>query len=237
MKSTNKKKSDLLLIVPAYNEQECIEPVIRNLEENYPQYDYVIINDGSADSTSAIAHRCGFNIVDLPINLGLTGAFQTGLRYAREHGYRYAVQFDADGQHKPDFIDALTEQIEKGSDIAIASRFVTEKKPFTSRMIGSRLIEWAIWMTTGKKIKDPTSGMRIYSEKIIQNFDRDVNLTPEPDTIAYLLKSGYRVDEVQAQMEERMAGESYLKPAKAARYMIVMLTSILLIQPFRRRKK
>ena len=101
------KSSDLLIIIPAYNEEGSIENVVDNIIRNYSQYDYVIINDGSKDRTSAICHANGYNIVDLPVNLGLAGAFQTGLRYAYEQGYKKAVQFDADGQHLPEYISVL----------------------------------------------------------------------------------------------------------------------------------
>ena len=98
------KSSDLLIIIPAYNEEASIVSVVDNIIQNYSQYDYVIINDGSKDQTSEISHAKGYNIVDLPVNLGLAGAFQTGLRYAYEKGYKKAVQFDADGQHLPEYI-------------------------------------------------------------------------------------------------------------------------------------
>ena len=101
------KSSDLLIIIPAYNEEGSIQTVVDNIIQNYPQYDYVIINDGSRDRTSEICHKNGYNIIDLPVNLGLAGAFQTGLLYAYQNGYEKAVQFDADGQHLPEYIAAL----------------------------------------------------------------------------------------------------------------------------------
>lgn len=136
--------SDLLIIIPAYNEEGSIENVVNNIIQNYPQYDYVIINDGSRDKTSQICHENHYNIVDLPVNLGLAGAFQTGLRYAYEHGYNKAVQFDADGQHLPEYIQSLEEKINDGFDLVIGSRFVTEKRPNSLRMLGNILISSAI---------------------------------------------------------------------------------------------
>ncbi len=147
----------LLLIIPAYNEEENIERVVENIKTNYSQYDYVVINDGSKDNTSKICHEKGYNIIDLPVNLGLAGAFQTGMKYAYYNNYDYALQFDADGQHKPEYINALYEEIVKGYDIVIGSRFVIERKPFSARMLGNRLISCAIKITTRKKITDPTS--------------------------------------------------------------------------------
>ena len=126
----------VLVIIPAYNEELNIKKVVSNLIDHYPQYNYVVVNDGSADSTSQICHQEGYNIIDLPVNLGLAGAFQTGLKYADQEGYDCAIQFDADGQHRPEYIEDLLKEIENGYDIVIGSRFVTEKKPFSMRMLG-----------------------------------------------------------------------------------------------------
>ncbi len=225
----------ILVIIPAYNEEENIEHVVNNMIEKYPQYDYVVINDGSKDSTSDICHKNNYNIVDLPINLGLTGAFQTGLKYADLKGYDYAVQIDADGQHNPDYIADMLKKAEEGYDIVIGSRFVTEKKPWSPRMAGSRLIEMAIRITTGKKVSDPTSGMRIYNKKMIHEFAQNINYGPEPDTISFLLKQGVSVESVQVTMEERMAGKSYLSFGRSISYMMRMMIAILLINNFRKR--
>lgn len=225
----------ILVIIPAYNEEENIEHVVNNMIEKYPQYDYVVINDGSKDSTSDICHKNNYNIVDLPINLGLTGAFQTGLKYADLKEYDYAVQIDADGQHNPDYIADMLKKAEEGYDIVIGSRFVTEKKPWSPRMAGSRLIEMAIRITTGKKVSDPTSGMRIYNKKMIHEFAQNINYGPEPDTISFLLKQGVSVESVQVTMEERMAGKSYLSFGRSVSYMMRMMIAILLINNFRKR--
>ena len=108
-----------LVIIPAYNEEENIVRVVENLKNNYPMYDYVVINDGSADSTAKICRKYGYELVDLPVNLGLAGAFQTGLKYAYRKGYDYAIQFDADGQHRPEFIAPMLDKIQEGYDIVI----------------------------------------------------------------------------------------------------------------------
>ena len=227
--------SDLLIIIPAYNEEGSIENVVNNIIHNYPHYDYVIINDGSRDKTSQICHENHYNIVDLPVNLGLAGAFQTGLRYAYEHGYKKAVQFDADGQHLPEYIQGLEEKINDGFDLVIGSRFVTEKRPNSLRMLGNILISSAIKLTTGKTIKDPTSGMRMFSEDLIKEFALNINYGPEPDTVSYLIRNGVKVAEAQVRMEDRQAGESYLTLSRSIKYMTHMFVSILLIQNFRKR--
>lgn len=227
----------VLVIIPAYNEEENIERVVTHLSEQYPQYDYVIINDGSKDDTAKICRRNNYEIIDLPVNLGLSGAFQTGMKYAYRNGYDCAVQFDADGQHRPEYIEAMMQKMEEGYDMVIASRFVEEKKPWAARMIGSRLIAGAIRLTTGAKITDPTSGMRMFNRKLIKVLALNINFGPEPDTVSYLIRMGAKVTEIQASMDERIAGESYLNLVNSVKYMARMLISILLIQIFRDRKK
>ena len=231
------RKSQVLVIIPAYNEEDNIVNVTEQFREKYTQYDYVIVNDGSNDHTADICIENKYNILNLPINLGLAGAFQTGMKYAYENGYEYAIQFDADGQHMPEYIDSMLEEMKNGCDIVIGSRFVTEKKPHSMRMLGSDLISLAIQMSTGKKIKDPTSGMRMYNKNMISKFANSINYGPEPDTISHLLRNDAIIGEVQVYMQERTAGESYLKPFKAMAYMIRMLCSILIIQNFRKREK
>ena len=225
----------LLIVIPAYNEEGSIERVVDDLIQNYPQYDYVVVNDGSRDRTAAICRSRGYRLIDLPVNLGLAGAFQTGLRYAAEHGYDCAMQLDADGQHLPRYVAPMLEKLEAGADIVIGSRFVTVLKPRTLRMVGSYLISWAIRLTTGQPICDPTSGMRMFNRRLLEEFAQNLNYGPEPDTISYLIKNGAVVKEVQVKMAERTAGESYLNFARSVQYMIKMGLSILLIQWFRKR--
>lgn len=180
--------------------------------------------------------KSGYEIIDLPINLGLAGAFQTGLKYAYLKNYDYAMQMDADGQHLPEYIEALIKKINEGYDIVIGSRFVTEKKPKSMRMLGSNMISWAIHMTTGVRVMDPTSGMRIFNRNMIKEFASNINYGPEPDTISFLLKQGAKIGEVQVKMAERIAGESYLNFTKSIWYMTKMLISIIVLQNFRKRK-
>lgn len=227
--------SKLLIVIPAYNEAENIVRVVQDLIDHYPQYDYVVVNDGSRDRTAALCRAHGFKLIDLPVNLGLAGAFQTGLRYAAENGYDCALQFDGDGQHQPRFIAPMLKLLEGGADIVIGSRFITVKKPKSLRMLGSYLISWAIRLTTGRAICDPTSGMRMYSRRMLEEFAQNLNYGPEPDTISYLIKNGAVVRELQVEMSERAGGVSYFNFARSVEYMLKMGLSILLIQWFRKR--
>lgn len=227
--------SKLLIVIPAHNEEANIERVVEGLRQGYPQYDYVVVNDGSRDKTAAICRANGYRLIDLPVNLGLAGAFQTGLRYAAEHDYDCAMQLDADGQHRPEYIAPMLKALENGADIVIGSRFLTVKKPKTLRMVGSYFISWSIRLTTRRAICDPTSGMRMFNRAMLEEFAQNLNYGPEPDTLSYLIKNGATVQEVQVEMDERTAGHSYFNLWTSAQYMIKMSLSILLIQWFRKR--
>lgn len=226
----------VLILIPAYNEAESIERVVTHLTEHYPQYDYVVINDGSTDATRKICVRNQYHILDLPVNLGLSGAIKGGMRYANYYGYDYALQLDGDGQHDPAYIEDMIREMEKTNcDIVIGSRFKEEQKPFSSRMMGSRILTAAIWITTkGRYISDVTSGMRLFNKKMIKRLGYDMDYGPEPDTLAYLLNRGVLIREVPVRMHERMAGRSYLDFKSSVWYMMKMLFSILLFQWFRR---
>lgn len=177
-------------------------------------------------------------MVSLPINYGLTSGIQVGMKYAKKYDYDIAIQFDGDGQHDARYLKKLVDEIEKnGIDVAIGSRFVEEKKPFTMRMLGSRVISTAIKLTTWKKITDPTSGMRAFNRKAIDMFCSNASLTPEPDTVVFMIKRGLKVKEVQVQMRDREFGESYLNAFKSIKYMVNMMLSILFIRSFTRKEK
>lgn len=224
----------VLLVIPAYNEEKNIEQVVDELVNHFPDLDYLVVNDGSTDRTAAICREKGYHLLDLPMNLGLAGCFQAGMKYAYYHEYACAIQFDGDGQHRPEYIRDMMKKMDEGYDIVIGSRFVDRPKDYSIRMIGSRLIGLAIRLTTGVRISDPTSGMRLFSREMIREFALNLNYGPEPDTVSWLLKQGAKIAEVPVEIIERQGGESYLKPMTALRYMIRMLLSILLIQNFRR---
>lgn len=223
-----------LVVIPAYNEEESIASTVMELERVAPALDFIVINDGSTDRTCQICRSNGYPLINLPVNLGLTCAFQAGLRYARRKGYDAAVQLDADGQHRPEYLEALIDVMERtGADIVIGSRYVSRPKPASARMIGSRLISMFIKLTTGASLSDPTSGMRLYRATVFNAFcDRD-DFGPEPDSIASLIHDGAMVRECQVEMRERMAGRSYLSMTRSIEYMFHVCTSILFLQWFR----
>ena len=221
----------ILIIVPAYNEALNIVGVIKDITEN-TDYDYVIVNDASNDGTKKICEEKNYNVLTSPTNLGLTSGIQLGMKYAYKNNYDIAIQFDGDGQHEAKYLPQLVKAIEEGEcEIAIGSRFVNKNKPHTIRMIGSNVISRCIKFTTGKTIKDPTSGMRAYDKEIIKKFATN---SPEPDTIAYLIKKGVKIKEIQVEMKERKHGKSYLTIGKAMKYMISILFSILFVKKFQK---
>ena len=201
---------------------------------NAPEFDFVVINDGSHDCTLSICENLGCNIINMPINCGLTVGFQTAARYAVDHDYDYMVQFDADGQHRPEYIVKLVNAaLANRADIVIGSRFLTVRKDRSLRMVGSRMITVLIKMLTGTRISDPTSGFRLFKRSVLEKYYYDNTLNPEPETIALFLKQGYSISEVQVEMRERQGGESYLNPVRSIQYMLRVFVTLLIVQWFR----
>lgn len=224
----------VLVAIPAFNEEECIEKTVVELESVPDEFDFIVINDGSRDATLDICRQLRCNVIDLPINCGLTVGFQTAARYAVDHGYDYMIQFDADGQHRPEYIVKLVEKaLVDNADIVIGSRFLTVRKDKSLRMLGSRMITVLIKMLTGTRVSDPTSGFRLFKRSILERFYYDNSLNPEPETIALFLKQGYSVSEVQVEMRERQGGESYLNPVRSVQYMARVFATLLIVQWFR----
>lgn len=230
----------VLLIIPAYNEEESIASTINSVRNfmstevlNF-HLDYIVVNDGSKDRTPEIVKEMNVDLINLRTNLGLTGGFGAGMKYAHRHDYDYVIQFDADGQHLPDYIPEMVTAARKGNNIVVGSRFVDEKRPKSLRMLGNTMISTAIKMTTGQTINDPTSGMRLFDKKAIEFYVKTANMAPEPETISYLIKKKFKVKEVQVTMQDRLAGESYLNLRRSIEYMTRVAISILVLQPFRK---
>ena len=227
----------VLIIIPAYNEEKNLKRVIGHLQQVCPQFDYVIVNDGSTDGTEKVCRQNQFRHISLPVNLGLTGAVRAGMRYASQKGYDMALQFDADGQHLPEYIQDMVDcMTQTNCDVVIASRYFGCRMPFRMRTVGAKMITAVIRLTTGRHLSDPTSGMRLYNRRIIEQFIKDENNAPEPDTLSYLIRLGADIREVKVEMDERTEGQSYLTPVNASKYMIHMMMSICVFQWFRDRK-
>lgn len=220
----------VLIIIPAYNEQDNIVNTIHDISSTLETCDYLVINDCSTDNTANILDENHFNHIDLPVNLGLSGAVQAGYKYAYINGYDCAVQFDGDGQHEAKFIPEMIQKIENGADIVIGSRFLNKKKDLSLRMIGSRILTFLIKMKTHKTITDPTSGMRMLNRKMLFDYAYTMNRDPEPDTLVLQFRHNAKIEEIQVSMKPRLGGASmYNQLWPSAKYMISMILSIIFL--------
>lgn len=222
----------VLVIIPAYNEEESITDVIFSVKSLYPDFDVLVINDASTDETGALAEKSNQAIViNLPFNLGIGGAVQCGLKYASKYNYQYALQFDADGQHLITEIDKIYRPVLNGeSDCMIGSRFVQEDesfRPSSIRMIGIRMLRFFSYLYTKQKITDQTSGFRAFNRKAIEflaeHYPGDY---PEPAVIILLAKNGFSIKEVFTQMRERQGGVSSIPLWRGPYYIIRVLLSM-----------
>ena len=228
----------ILLIIPAYNEADSLPSLLTELVD-YPQYDIVVINDASKDDTAKVAAQYNVPCVSLPVNLGLSGAVQTGFLYATEYQYDVCIQIDGDGQHVPAEIAKLVKKMEEGNDIVIGSRFLENNGKYEQsffRSFGAKYLTFLIKAFSGLKLTDPTSGMRAFRRNIFVKMAYETNERPEPDTILAYARRKKKIVEVQVDMRERMAGESYLRLPQAIRYMVENTLSCFFVV-FKVRKK
>ena len=221
----------VLLIIPAYNEEKNIERVVDNIIQNYPQYDYIVINDGSSDATRDVCKARGYQFLNLSINLGIGGAVQTGYKYAKDKGYEIAVQIDGDGQHDIAYLENMLPALENGeADVVIGSRFI-EKEGFQSsatRRMGIKILSFLIFICTGRRIKDVTSGFRAVNKKFIDIYARYYPTDyPEPEAIVAAVMNKGIIKEHPVIMREREQGESSINFVKSIYYMIKVSLAIL----------
>ena len=232
-------KEKVLLIIPAYNEEDNIlktyNTIVEYNKKNKTNYDVIVINDGSRDNTENILMDNNINHITLIHNLGIGGAVQTGYKYAYEHDYDIAIQFDGDGQHDVRYVKNLIEPIilEK-ADFTIGSRYIdknsSEFKSTLARQMGIKIISWVIKLMTKKKIYDTTSGFRACNRKVMREFVNSYPIEyPEPVTTTELLKKGYKVLEVPVNMHKREGGTSSIRCFKNVYYMINVLLSIFTV--------
>lgn len=226
------EKSRILIIIPAFNEEENIIQVVKRLKEGASGCDYLIVNDGSTDDTLYICKDAHFHYLDLPINMGIGGAVQAGYIYAYKNGYDIAVQMDGDGQHDVAYLEKLLEPIRKDeADIVIGSRFL-EKEGFqssVSRRAGINILSFLILLTTGRRIKDVTSGYRAVNRRFIEIYSRDYPMDyPEPEAIVSAIMHRGRVCEVPVRMKAREGGVSSITFRKSVYYMFKVTLAILI---------
>lgn len=233
-----------LIIIPAFNEAESLPNLISDILSLNDNYDYVIINDGSGDKTKQLCADREFSVIHLPINSGIGVAVQTGYKYALENEYDIAIQIDGDGQHDVNYLAKVVSVIENGeADVAIGSRFIM-KEGFQSsgaRRLGIQLLSIIIWLCTGVKVKDVTSGFRAVNKEFIRIFAEDYSKDyPEPEAIVTVKMYGGEIKEVPVVMKERENGTSSITIWKSVYYMIKVTLAILikrLSYGVRRKKK
>lgn len=218
----------VLLIIPAYNEEASILDVVRGIEK--AGYDYVVVIDGATDRTLDICRDNRLNYIDLPINMGIGGAVQTGHMYALRHGYDIDIQVDGDGQHDISYVPDLVEAIQNGADLAIGSRFVEQTDGFQSsgaRRAGINWLKRCIKHVTGLTIYDSTSGFRASDRRAIELFAKSYPSDyPEPESIVAAYNHGLVVREVPVKMRERQGGKSSINLRRSIYYMIKVTLAI-----------
>jgi len=221
-----------LIIIPAFNEERNIAHVITSIRKECPFCDILVVNDGSWDGTGRIAGGLGVMVVDLPYNLGIGGAMQTGYRYASMNHYDIAVQVDGDGQHPADQIKQLVQVISEGTaDMALGSRFVVNGgyRPSKSRLMGMKYFSFLLSLILRQKVYDTTSGFRAVNKKVFDFFSRVYPEDyPEVEALLLIHKSGFRVKEVSIDMKERLGGMSSITPFRSLYYMVKVSLAIFI---------
>lgn len=222
----------ILIIVPAYNEEASLPGVIQDLREHMPSVHVVVVNDGSQDRTALIARELGVTILDLPFNLGIGGAMQTGYHYAMRNDYDIAVQFDGDGQHLAEEIKKLIEPLSaEKTDIVIGSRFLTAgayKTP-VFRKLGIRIFTCVLSRVLDIPVTDSTSGFRAVNRRVIEFFSKTYpDDYPEVESLILLHKMNLRMTEVDVSMSKRTGGRSSITPMRSVYYMTKVLMAIFI---------
>lgn len=224
----------ILAVIPAYNEERNIQKVIRDIKHHNLDIDILVINDGSTDNTYREAKASGAMVINLPHNLGIGGAVQTGYIYANRSGYDVVIQVDGDGQHDPKDLMKLVEVIQSDqADLVIGSRFLEETNYKSSLMrgIGIRFFSKLVSLLCGTSYYDTTSGYRAANRNVIDLFSayypKDY---PEVETIVYAYRKGIRVKEVPVDMKKRQGGKSSITPLKSI-YYLFKVTIALILQP------
>jgi glycosyltransferase involved in cell wall biosynthesis len=226
-----------LAIVPAYNEQDSIATVLEEIRTAEPDLHVVVVNDASIDGTAAVAERAGATVLNLPFNLGIGGAMQTGYQYALEHGFELAIQVDGDGQHDPREIGRVLEPILDGrADLVVGTRFVEGGgyRGTRLRRVGIHFFAAIVSLMVRQRVSDTTSGFRAVNRKTLRLFAAQYPSDyPEVESIVLLSRHGLRMLEVPVQMRVRETGSSSITALRSIYYMVKVLLA-LFIGLFRR---
>jgi glycosyltransferase involved in cell wall biosynthesis len=222
----------LIAVVPAWNEAGAIGAVVEEIGRVDPEIVVVVVDDASTDDTAAVAEAQGAVVLRLPFNVGIGGAVQTGLRYARDEGYELAVRLDGDGQHDAGEIPKILAPLDAGeADVVIGSRFVDAngnyRPPFARRM-GIRVFARLVSLLGGQRVTDTTSGFTALNRAGIELFAAEYpHDYPEVEATLVALRSGLRLAQVQVQMRERVAGTSSITFVRSLYYIVKVMLALL----------
>lgn len=228
--------SDTLVVIPAYNEEKAIAGVVSSIKALYPEFDIMVVNDGSRDDTARCAQAAGAIVLSHPFNMGYGVSLQTGYKFAVRNDYHFVAQMDGDGQHDPKGIGKLLETVRSGvSDIALGSRFHEQSayRPSAVRLMGIRLFRFMLRVLSGRDIKDVTTGFQAMNRRVLDVFVSDAFPCdyPDADVILLLTRLGFNIREVPVTMYPSLSGKSMHKsPLKALYYIFKMFLSMILTQ-------
>ncbi len=220
-----------IVIVPAFNEAESIARVVEEVVRSLPDFDVVVIDDGSTDLTASRVPDSA-TVITLPFNLGIGAAMQTGYRFAAEHNYDVAIQVDGDGQHPASEIVALLEAMQQDdADLVIGSRFLEPGgyRQGAARAVGSRVLRWLLRALTGRTYTDCTSGFRAANRAMIRAFSHWYpDDYPEPEIVLLAHRAGFRVTETPVRMEPRVSGRTSIPLVCGVYYVLKVAVALLL---------
>jgi len=223
--------ADTVIVLPAFNEEESLGGLLREIRQHVPDYPVVVVNDGSTDRTTEIAASEGARVLDLPCNLGVGGAVQAGFRYAFEEGFEYAIRCDGDGQHPPSEIPKLVQGMrEKNVDLIIGSRFLKDEGYTSTRFRQCAIAGLSVLLSVicRRRVTDPTSGFQMLNRVLLCFFSRSYPIDyPEPEALALMRRQGYDYAEVPAKFRERTAGQSSISGWGTAYYAVKVFLALL----------
>lgn len=222
---------EVLVIIPCYNEQDNIEKSVHNLVQDY-HYNFIVIDDCSSDNSLAIIKKHQWNYIHNDVNLGLSKSFRKGVQYALEHGYKYVIQYDGDGQHNAKDIINMIVFAQKGYDLVLTSRYYSMHNLTRKKVLAHKLLRFVVWLRTHEKITDPTCGLRLFNWIAMQYYVNNPKLEVEPSTIAYLLaRKKLKMKEVQTTVFRREAGNSlFASKRKIIKYMLKQLFYVIFLE-------
>ncbi len=232
-----------LIVIPAFNEQEALPAVLKELAARAPEHDLLVVDDGSTDATTQVADDAGVKVATLPFNLGVGGALRTGFRYAVDNGYDRVVQFDADGQHDPAEIARLLPELDAGADMVIGSRFASGATTYEVGRVRSgamRILRLAVKLLSGQTITDTSSGFRGFSRPVLEYFSRNYPQEYLGDTVEALLLAayaGYQVAEVPVAMRARGGGVPSSRNLKLLYHYLRLLIVLISTTSVRSRRR